>query len=111
MESIAPIFISSDLNRTEEFFADILDFKTEGKHKDYLVMRNGKVNIHFSKLFSVNKRKNNCACYLRTDDFDRLYEKCAELECLHPNGKLSDNPWGREFAILDPDWNLVKVVG
>ena len=27
---------------------------------------------------------------------------------VHPNGALADKPWGtREFAILDPDGNLL----
>jgi hypothetical protein len=111
IKSIVPIFISSDLDITEKFFSEVLNFKTDGKHEDYLTMRNSEIEIHFSKILRINKKKNNCACYLRTDYLDGLYKKCSELDCLHPNGKLSDNPWGREFAIRDPDWNLIKITG
>ncbi len=110
ISSITPIFVSSDLNETEKFFKNVLDFETDQKHDDYLVMLNGGIELHFSELAKVNKRKNNCACYLRVDSLDDLYKKCRELDCVHPNGKLADYPWGKEFSILDPDWNLIKIV-
>lgn len=32
------------------------------------------------------------------------------LGAVHPNGPLTDQPWGsREFAILDPDHNLITL--
>lgn len=110
IKSIVPIFISSDLDATERFFNEVLDFMTDGKHEDYLTMRNNEIEIHFSKLSGVNKKKNNCSCYLRMDNLDGLYKKCLDLNCVHPNGQLANFPWGREFAISDPDWNLIKVV-
>lgn len=111
ISSITPILVSSDINETERFFENTLSFHTEKKHENYLIVKNGEIEIHFSELSKVSKKKNNCACYLRVDNLDELYEKCKELDCVHPNGKLEEYPWGREFSVLDPDWNLVKIVG
>jgi hypothetical protein len=109
--SIIPIFISSDLNATEKFWIETLNFNTKGKHDDYLLLTNGNIEVHFSKLSSVDKKKNNCACYWGVDNLDELYKKCTDLKCVHPNGKLEVTPWGREFAITDPDFNLIKISG
>ena len=111
ISTIIPILVSSDINETERFFESALAFRTEKKHKDYLIIKNGGIEIHFSELSKVNKKKNNCACYLKVDNLDGLYEKCTELNCVHPNGKLAEYAWGKEFSVLDPDWNLIKIVG
>lgn len=46
------------------------------------------------------------SCRIGVDDVDALY---AELngEDVHPNAKLHDEPWAREFGVLDPDRNLI----
>jgi len=108
---IIPIFISSNLDATEKFWTETLDFKTKGKYEDYLLLNSRNVEVHFSKLSSVDLKKNNCACYLWVDHLDELYKKCIALNCVHPNGKLQTVPWGREFAIIDPDYNLIKITG
>ncbi|MDP1817777.1 MAG: hypothetical protein Q8K92_25190 [Leadbetterella sp.] len=62
IRNITPVFISSNLDVTEKFWMEVLCFKTDGKHDDYLMMNNGNNEIHFSKLPYVNKMTNNCAC-------------------------------------------------
>lgn len=111
IKSIIPIFISSDLHATEKFWTETLGFSTKGKYEDYLLLINKSTEVHFSRLPFVDKTKNNCACYLWVDNLDVLYKRCIELNCVHPNGKLETMPWGREFAIIDPDYNLIKIAG
>jgi hypothetical protein len=39
---------------------------------------------------------------------DALYAELRPLGIVHDNASLTTQPWGdREFAILDPDGNLV----
>jgi uncharacterized glyoxalase superfamily protein PhnB len=47
--------------------------------------------------------------YIRTNDVDALYRVfVARGVAIHPNGDLQTKPWGqREFALLDPDHNLL----
>jgi hypothetical protein len=41
---------------------------------------------------------------------DELHRHCQALGVVHPNAPLTDQPWGmREFAILDPDNNLITL--
>jgi hypothetical protein len=45
---------------------------------------------------------------LRVSGIDDLHEKCGGH--VHPNAPLGDQPWGlREFAVLDPDGNLITL--
>ena len=109
VKHIVPIFVSIDLERTYKFYSDILGFVADGKHDDYLMIKNGDIEIHFSKLPCIDKKLNYCSCYIGVDNLDELYKKCLQVNCVHPDGKLSTLPWGREFAIIDPDYNLVKL--
>lgn len=48
------------------------------------------------------------SCRILVDDIEALHEDCRAACIVHPNGPLRDRPWGlREFAVLDPDGNLV----
>lgn len=110
MKSIIPIFIATDLDTTENFYSGILGFETGSKHQDYLIMISDPVELHFSKQSAVDRKTNNCACYIKVTAIETLYEKCRQAGCVHPNGKLKDLPWGKEFAITDPDNNLIKFL-
>jgi len=57
----------------------------------------------------LNPRENYGQVYIRTDDIDSLYQSLLDNKVsIHPNGHLQDKPWGqREFALLDPDNNLL----
>ena len=106
---ILPIFVSTNLEATEVFYSTVLGFRTDGKHDDYLIMVQGAMQIHFSKVTHLDQSLNYCACYIGVADLDTLYEKCLAAKCVHPNGQLQTLPWGREFSIIDPDYNLIKV--
>jgi catechol 2,3-dioxygenase-like lactoylglutathione lyase family enzyme len=48
------------------------------------------------------------SCRIAVDDVDALHDELEPQGILHPKGQLRDQPWGsREFAITDPDNNLV----
>lgn len=48
------------------------------------------------------------SCRMRVSEIDALYAELLPKAIVHPNGSLEDKPRGtREFAILDPDNNLV----
>jgi hypothetical protein len=39
---------------------------------------------------------------------DALYREMVAADVVHPNGHLTDRPWGmREFAVVDGDGNLI----
>lgn len=48
------------------------------------------------------------SCRLRVEGIAALHARAEADGIVHPNGPLADKPWGlREFAVLDPDGNLV----
>ena len=48
------------------------------------------------------------SCRVEVDGVDDLHAELAPRGVLHPNGALGTREWGtREFAILDPDGNLI----
>lgn len=45
---------------------------------------------------------------MRIEGVDALYAQCLAFGIVHPNATLQTPAWGsREFAVLDPDGNLV----
>jgi catechol 2,3-dioxygenase-like lactoylglutathione lyase family enzyme len=52
----------------------------------------------------------SASCRLEVTGVERLHEHCRRLGVVHPNAPLRDQPWGtREFAVLDPDNNLIAL--
>jgi catechol 2,3-dioxygenase-like lactoylglutathione lyase family enzyme len=50
------------------------------------------------------------SCRVEVTGIEQLYRHCQALGVVHPNAPLQDQPWGmREFAILDPDNNLITL--
>ena len=49
------------------------------------------------------------SCAFEITGVDELYARCSERDIVHPNAHVADTDWGtREFAVLDPDGNLVR---
>ena len=46
------------------------------------------------------------SCRIGVDAVDELYAELND-QIVHPNAALHDEPWAREFGVLDPDRNLV----
>jgi catechol 2,3-dioxygenase-like lactoylglutathione lyase family enzyme len=52
----------------------------------------------------------SASCQLEVTGIAELYRHCQAVGVVHPNAPLTDQPWGmREFAILDPDNNLITL--
>ena len=102
-----PVFVSSDLARTEAFYTEKLGFTLNARHPDWLKLERDAVTLHFSLATDVNPAGNTCHVYIRTRGIDSFYEQCPS-EIIHPNGTLRTQDYGmREFAAIDPDGNLL----
>jgi len=112
-----PILPARDLNETRAFYEQ-LGFQTKGwwpkEFGGYAILVRGDLIMHFFAFADIAPDKNYGQCYWRVHDVDRLY---AEYQgCGLPNSGMprlvpvEDKPWGtREFAISDPNGNLVRV--
>jgi catechol 2,3-dioxygenase-like lactoylglutathione lyase family enzyme len=112
-----PILPARDLDETRAFY-DRLGFRAVGwwpnEFGGYAILARGDLKMHFFAFEEISPAQNYAQCYWRVKDVDALY---AEYEAadLSRSGiprlePVEDKPWGmREFAIVDPNGNLVRV--
>jgi hypothetical protein len=117
-EFSVPILPARHLGATLAFF-ERLGFENAGApHSkwDYLIIRRGTVQLHFYGDPDVDPLTTAASCYAYTDDADALY---AEWDAIGvptdpaTGSRLQppvDTDYGlREFALVDPSGNLVRV--
>ncbi|MCB0677092.1 MAG: VOC family protein [Saprospiraceae bacterium] len=109
LTDISPKLPMRDKALTRDFYLSKLGFELLGEYADYLIVRKDQVEIHFFEFKELDPKENYGQVYIRTDDIDRLYQGLLDNNTrIHPNGPLQNKPWGqREFALLDPDHNLL----
>lgn len=99
---------SLDIERSVAFYVAKLGFT--GVHAEqgvYGIVESGPVELHF---WACDDRRiaEATSCRLHVRGIEALYGSCREQGIVHPNAALARKPWGTlEFAILDPDGNLV----
>lgn len=96
---------------TKDYYINKLGFQAIGD-KDfdgYLMVHRDNIQIHFFEFKALDPKENYGQVYIRTNDIDKLYQLFLDNRIsIHPNGHLETKPWGqREFALLDPDNNLL----
>lgn len=96
---------------TKDYYLNQLGFQLLGD-KDfdgYLMVQKDNVQIHFFEFKDLSPKENYGQVYIRTNDIDKLYQTLLDNKVfIHPHGLLETKPWGqREFALLDPDNNLL----
>lgn len=103
-----PVLASLDIERSAEFFAVKLGFmKVHVAQGGYGIVANGPVEIHFWACTDRHIAQAT-SCRVQVRGIQRLYDQCKGHAIVHPKAPLQTKPWGtKEFAILDPDGNLV----
>ena len=86
-----------------------LGFSISADYGDYLIIQKDSIEIHFFSFAELDPLTNYGQVYIRTNDIDQLYQSFQENKVvIHPNAPLAEKPWGqKEFALLDPDHNLL----
>ena len=106
--SATPVLASLDIERSVEFFVSKLRFaKVRASQGEHGIVSNGSVQIHF---WACTDRRiaEATGCRVRVQGIQGLHADCASQAMAHPNAPLDSKPWRtKEFAILDPDGNLV----
>ena len=118
---------SRDVARSIEFYRDVLGFEVPHSEDGFavLVRGGGRINLWGATDDSWQTRSEwerpvvsgaesfiagTASCRIQVDGVDELYAHCKERGVLHPKGDLRDEWWGtREFAVLDPDGNLIGL--
>ena len=111
LTDINPKLPMRDKNVTREFYINKLGFNEFGSadFDGYLMVEKDQIQIHFFEFKELNPKENYGQVYIRTDNIDWFYQSLLDNKtAIHPNGRLETKPWGqREFALLDPDNNLL----
>jgi catechol 2,3-dioxygenase-like lactoylglutathione lyase family enzyme len=112
-----PILPARDLPETRAFYEG-LGFRAAGwwprEFGGYAILVRGDLSMHFFAYEDLSPSANYAQCYWRVKDVDALHAECQATD-LPSSGAprlepVEDKPWGmREFAIVDPNGNLVRV--
>ena len=110
-----PILPSRSIAATVAFYRQ-LGFEGGAHEFDngYAVMHRGAVEIHFFTHKELVPAESSTGCYIRVLDVESIYRAFASCQ-LPKSGiprmdALEDKPWGlREFAVIDPDGNLLRI--
>jgi catechol 2,3-dioxygenase-like lactoylglutathione lyase family enzyme len=121
-----PALPSSDVARSIEFYRDVLGFDVVHSEDGFAVLRRDEamINLWGATDDSWEARSEwskpvcsgaetfiagTASCRVEITGVDEFHAHCKERGIVHPNGDIADQWWGtREFAILDPDGNLVS---
>ena len=106
---IIPKLPMRNKSHTRYYYVNQLGFKEIGAYDGYLMVQRDKVEIHFFEFKELDPKENYGQVYIRTNDIDGLYKSMLDNKTeIHPKGTLQTKPWGqKEFALLDPDNNLL----
>ena len=111
-----PALAVSDEDRATAFFVDLLGFERlvwEGEPTG--ILRRDEVELHVwvadgSGPGAERELAGSTSCRIQVTRVEDLFEKARSQGVVHPNAPLEAKPWGsKEFAILDPDGNLVTL--
>jgi catechol 2,3-dioxygenase-like lactoylglutathione lyase family enzyme len=106
-----PMLPMSELRETQAFY-ERLGFHAAYWHMDpdqYLIVRRDDLELHFFGLPGLDPTENFSACYLRVEDVQGMNDEFREsgLEGL---AWVQEMPSGmREFDLIDPNGNLLRV--
>ena len=111
LTTIIPKLPMCDKAATKDYYVNKLGFRMLGNidFDGYLMLQKDNIEIHFFEFKELNPNENYGQVYIRTNDIDTLYQTLLDNNIsIHPNGQLETKAWGqREFALLDPDNNLL----
>ena len=110
-----PILPSRSIDATVAFYKR-LGFEG-GAHEfdsDYAILRRGAVELHFFTHRELVPEQSSADCYIRVLDVDSFYHTVSSSQLPHSGiprmDPIENRPWGlREFAVIDPDGNLLRI--
>ena len=97
-------------------FYKLLGFEG-GAHEfngDYAILSRGAVELHFFTHRELVPADSSAGCYIRVLDVESIHRSFSSSQLPRAGiprmDTLEDKPWGlREFAIVDPDGNLLRI--
>jgi hypothetical protein len=110
-----PILPSRSVRDTLAFYRRLgFDGEIVGVGDSYAILRRGTVELHFFTHKELRPAESSAGCYVRVSDAESICQSFAAAKLprkgIPRQDALEDKPWGmREFAIVDPDGNLLRI--
>ena len=113
-----------DIARSVQFYRDKIGIPPRHQEEGFAMISRDAIEVHLWLANDVTWRSRKgdepivsdaesflagtAGCRIRVEGVEELYNTIRPLGIVHGNAPLTDQPWGdRDFAILDPDGNLV----
>jgi catechol 2,3-dioxygenase-like lactoylglutathione lyase family enzyme len=110
-----PILPSRSVDDTVTFFKRLgFDGGAHEFDSGYAILRRGTVELHFFTHRELVPADSSSGCYIRVMDVENFYRSCLPSQLPRTGiprmDALENKPWGlREFAVIDPDGNLIRI--
>jgi catechol 2,3-dioxygenase-like lactoylglutathione lyase family enzyme len=110
-----PILPSRSVSDTVAFYKRLgFDGSAHEFDRGYAILKRGSVELHFFTHKELVPAESSAGCYIRVTDVDGFYMSCSPNQWpstgIPRMDMLQDRPWGlREFAVVDPDGNLIRI--
>jgi catechol 2,3-dioxygenase-like lactoylglutathione lyase family enzyme len=113
-----------EIGRSVTFYRDVLGFTPGYTEDGFAILRRDAVELHLWAAADESWQARRSAtpvqsgaesflagtgsCRIEVEGVDELYRRIQPLGVLHARGEIADRPYGmREFAVVDPDNNLI----
>ena len=111
LKAIHPKLPMRNKEITRNFYLNDLGFQELGitDFEGYLMVKKDEIEIHFFEFRDLNPFENYGQVYIRTNNIKDWYQLALDKKLPIPHaGHLQIKPWlQEEFALLDPDHNLI----
>ncbi len=108
LRSGVPVLPVMDLGKAVAFYRERLGFRPLFCLDTAAAVTRDGVELHFWPCKDPELPRMS-SCRIVVEGIRALYAEYQEAGVVHPNGKLTDQPWGyREFVALDLDGNALK---
>lgn len=119
-----PVLPVSEMETSVAFYQDQLGFSLAHLEESFALLEDEEVELHLWLAGDESWREREAgppvvsgsesfiagtaSCRIEVEDIDGLYAQLSPRGVVHPNGDLEDKWYGlREFAVVDPDGNLI----
>ena len=111
MKLDSTVLYSNDIEKVTDFYKNIVGLELDYRQGDNFVsfkFTNG-VRLGIKKAVEKREKPGAQTFFIRVDDAKATYEEMKKKK-VNFHKKLTEESWGIEFAILDPDKNKVEFL-
>ena len=112
-KALSPIIPVADMERSIQFYADVLGFDTALQSDGYSILTRDGASLHLTRAETqavLDATRGHTSIYLEVEDIESLWSHVSRFRDRYKIRDLFDRDYGmREFHIVDPDDCLIFV--